>query len=186
MVRSFFARLGAVTAEMPRIEQLNFELGALRPLAGNLEREIETLRAEIETLRAEIAQKDSRTSALEAQTLEVLHSWSWRMTRPFRITPAKLRRRLRMAWATWLIRRSDLFDAKFYLESNPDVAAIGVDPVWHYVMWGAAEGRDPHPEFDTSLYLESNPDVAAAGINPLVHYLQRGATEGRKTSPGTR
>ena len=68
-----------------------------------------------------------------------------------------------------------LFSSSFYLESNPDVAAAGVNPLAHYLERGAREGRDPHPLFDSSFYLQSNPDVAAAGVNPLVHYLRAGA-----------
>ena len=76
-----------------------------------------------------------------------------------------------------------LFDASFYLEQNPDVAASGIDPFQHYLEHGAAEGRDPNPLFDTSFYLERNPDVAASGMNPLQHYLEHGAAEGRAPHP---
>ncbi len=72
-----------------------------------------------------------------------------------------------------------LFDEGFYLQNNPDVAAAGVNPLFHYVEFGAAEGRDPDLLFDTSFYLGQNPDVAAAGVNPLEHYINFGADEGR-------
>jgi glycosyltransferase involved in cell wall biosynthesis/GT2 family glycosyltransferase len=77
------------------------------------------------------------------------------------------------------IRSSGLFDAKFYLATNPDVAAAEIDPVVHYLNFGWREGRDPSKHFGSSSYLASNPDVAAAGINPLVHYLQYGLREKR-------
>ena len=35
------------------------------------------------------------------------------------------------------------FDAAWYLKTNPDVAATGVNPLLHYVMWGREEGREP-------------------------------------------
>jgi glycosyltransferase involved in cell wall biosynthesis len=76
-----------------------------------------------------------------------------------------------------------LFDTRFYLERNPDVAASGGNPLAHYVTSGAWEGRDPHPLFDTSFYLEQNPDVAAAAVNPLVHYISGGGLEGRNPHP---
>ena len=82
-----------------------------------------------------------------------------------------------------LISHSGLFDPAYYVAQNPDVARGGKDPVAHYVRYGAAEGRDPHPLFDTSFYREANPDVAQAGLNPLVHYLQYGAAEGRDPHP---
>jgi len=58
---------------------------------------------------------------------------------------------------------SGMFDAAWYLERHPDVSAAGIDPIKHYLRTGAAEGRDPNPDFDTRWYLAQNPDVAAAG-----------------------
>lgn len=75
-----------------------------------------------------------------------------------------------------------LFDASFYLETNRDVAATGVEPLLHFVEHGAFEGRSPHPLFDTKYYLATNPDVAASGINPLMHFLRDGGFEGRRPS----
>ena len=69
------------------------------------------------------------------------------------------------------IRRSGLFDTGWYLERYPDVAEAGIDPVVHYVRFGAKEGRDPAPWFSTSAYLQANPDVAASGKNPFHHYI---------------
>ncbi len=59
------------------------------------------------------------------------------------------------------------FDSSFYLQSNPDVAAAGVNPLVHYLEAGGVHGLAPHPRFDAAFYLASNPEVAAAGINPL-------------------
>ena len=50
-----------------------------------------------------------------------------------------------------------LFDAEFYLRANPDVAAARMDPFKHYVKYGAAEQRQPHPLFDPAHYLASCP-----------------------------
>ena len=78
---------------------------------------------------------------------------------------------------------SGLFDHDWYLERNPDVRAAGVDPLQHYLLHGAGEGRDPNPLFDGDWYVEQNPEVRAAGVNPLVHYLKHGAAEGRAPGP---
>lgn len=75
---------------------------------------------------------------------------------------------------------SDLFDAEFYLGLYPDVRGSRIDPLEHYVRYGAAEGRDPGPRFSTKGYLEANPDVAASGANPLRHYLGFERKEGRR------
>src|SRR5260370_15447375 len=94
-----------------------------------------------------------------------------------------VRRRLRLPREWWIVRKSCLFDTSYYLEQNPDVAKAGVNPLYHYLRRGAAEGRDPHPLFDTSYYLEQYPDVAEERLNPLVHYVGPGIAEGRDPNP---
>ena len=160
------------------LNQRDVAIAELRESAARRDREIDGLR---EMLRAETARKDAQIRTLEAQNLQMLRSWSWRLTWVFRTTPAKLLEWLRLMRGARVVRRSHLFDRMFYLRSNPDVADIGIDPVWHYLRWGAFERRDPHPDFDTAFYWDSNPDVARIGMNPLVHYLLHGAAEGRRT-----
>ena len=48
-----------------------------------------------------------------------------------------------------------LFDTGFYLATNPDVDMAGVDPLLHYLLRGAAEGRDPSATFDSLHYIRS-------------------------------
>ncbi len=78
-----------------------------------------------------------------------------------------------------LLRQSALFDSAYYLAQNPDVAAAGMDPVQHYLLYGAAEGRAPSARFSATAYQALYPDVALSGLNPLVHYLRYGAPAGR-------
>lgn len=84
---------------------------------------------------------------------------------------------------TWLIKRkilkSNLFDNGYYLENNPDVAASGLEPLEHYLIYGGNEGRNPGPVFNSNFYLNENPDVKCLGINPLLHYIKYGKKEGR-------
>tara|TARA_B100001057_G_C22852555_1_gene951495 strand:+ start:2 stop:2428 length:2427 start_codon:yes stop_codon:yes gene_type:complete len=75
-----------------------------------------------------------------------------------------------------------LFDPKWYLDKNPDVAKAGVEPLCHYIKHGWKEGRNPSKNFHTSWYLAVNDDVAKAGIEPLAHYFKYGRKEGRKPS----
>lgn len=77
------------------------------------------------------------------------------------------------------IRNSIFFDAEFYLETNHDVKAGGVDPILHYLQHGGFENRNPGPFFSTAEYLSANPDVAAYNINALAHYELFGRREGR-------
>ncbi len=78
------------------------------------------------------------------------------------------------------------FDTRLYLIHNPDVAAGGVDPLEHYLRYGAKEGRAAYEAigeavngFDAQYYLLHNPDVAAAGANALQHFNTFGWHEGR-------
>ena len=77
------------------------------------------------------------------------------------------------------IAQSGLFDREWYLRKYPYIASAGMDPIEHYLRHGAAEGRDPSPDFSTWGYLETYPDVAAHRVNPFLHYVTVGRSEGR-------
>lgn len=79
--------------------------------------------------------------------------------------------------------RASLFDERWYLQANPDVAASKVPPLEHYLKFGYREKRAPNALFDPEWYLRSNPDVAAAGLEPVAHYLMHGHREGRSPHP---
>lgn len=95
-----------------------------------------------------------------------------------RLVPAFARR-----WQAGVLRKSGLLDGDWYLATHADVRVAHADPVLHYLLFGAAEGRDPGPRFSTAHYLRLYPDVKAAGINPLVHYLTTGWDEKRSIHP---
>lgn len=78
-----------------------------------------------------------------------------------------------------VVQKSGLFDVKYYLFTYPDIREKDIDPVKHYIKFGAKEGRNPSKDFDTKYYLENNPDVKESGINPLAHYLLYGQYEAR-------
>jgi glycosyltransferase involved in cell wall biosynthesis len=63
------------------------------------------------------------------------------------------------------------FDEDFYRRMYPDVTRSGIPPLWHYVLAGYREGRNPSRRFDTRRYLAQNPEVARSGVNPLLHYV---------------
>lgn len=83
----------------------------------------------------------------------------------------------------------DTFVERYYLDSNPDVAASGMNPREHYDKYGKEEGRKPNcgvPEdWSEGGYLMNNPDVdrnVSSGNgykNGLEHYLYNGYREGR-------
>src|SRR5262249_33671792 len=103
---------------------------------------------------------------------------SWRLLAP----PARLARR-----AVRVFRgRTDfgaLFDARWYLDTNPDVREAQLDPLEHFIYHGGFEGRSPHPLFDTRWYVDTYPDVRDAHINPLAHFVKFGWREGRSPHP---
>lgn len=72
-----------------------------------------------------------------------------------------------------LVRASGLFDATWYLQTYPDVAMSGLEPLEHYLRFGALLGRNPGPAFDAARYLKSHPELLRSGDNPLVHHLSR-------------
>ncbi|HEX3497358.1 MAG TPA: hypothetical protein VHT02_09360, partial [Methylocella sp.] len=81
------------------------------------------------------------------------------------------------------IAMSGLFDTRWYLEQNADVAQSSASPLLHFLLHGGQEGRDPSRLFSAKAYLASYPDVARARINPLVHFLFHGLSEGRDVRP---
>lgn len=106
---------------------------------------------------------------------------SWKVTKPVRILTQIVKKNTDSISAQIrLISESGLFDRTWYLAQYPDVALKKIDPIKHYMRHGAAEGRDPAPDFDTKWYLSTYRDVAEAGVNPLVHYIKIGKQEGRQ------
>jgi hypothetical protein len=67
------------------------------------------------------------------------------------------------------IRTSPLFDGAWYLQQYPDVVRSRMSPALHFLRHGAAERKDPGPNFDVRAYLRENPDLPR-GTNPLLHY----------------
>lgn len=78
-----------------------------------------------------------------------------------------------------IIRASSLFDASFYLDTNPDVRKAGMDPLNHYCKFGIKEDRMPNPNFDPVWYREYYQDVKIDGIYPFIHYILHGQKENR-------
>jgi hypothetical protein len=85
-----------------------------------------------------------------------------------------------------------LFDSKFYLDNNPDVAvavARGTvsSPFDHYRKIGKFENRDPNALFDSSYYLDTNTDVAVSaklnGFSAADHFITFGQFEQRNPNP---
>ncbi|WP_169745653.1 rhamnan synthesis F family protein [Sulfurovum lithotrophicum] len=86
-----------------------------------------------------------------------------------------------LAMNRMLIEKSGLFDTSFYLSRYEDIKNGSMEPLEHYLMFGAKELRDPSETFSTGYYLSQYPEVLHSGINPLVHYILAGKQQNRKT-----
>ncbi len=78
-----------------------------------------------------------------------------------------------------LLRESDLFDVEWYREKYLSPIGNPMDPIEHYLVFGANLGYNPSERFNTKAYRAINHDLRSAAINPLLHYLQHGRFEGR-------
>ncbi len=77
-----------------------------------------------------------------------------------------------------------LFNTSYYLEQRPDVRKAGINPLEHFIKFGANEGTEnPHPLFDISYYLSENSDLKGSGMNPLQHFIEFGIWERRDPHP---
>jgi ADP-heptose:LPS heptosyltransferase/GT2 family glycosyltransferase len=82
-----------------------------------------------------------------------------------------------------LLAKSGLFDAEYYLSANPDIAALNVDPLLHYLETGCHEGRNPNRDFDTAYYLRQCQSLGETPTNALTHFLTVGASRGLNPLP---
>lgn len=73
-------------------------------------------------------------------------------------------------WIGPLLRRnpSPRFDGAAYLDINNDVAAIGANPLLHYVRWGKAEGRPVTLVVDVAMPVA--PSIRKGTDKPVVVY----------------
>ncbi|WP_217521773.1 hypothetical protein [Vibrio metschnikovii] len=134
--------------------------------------------------KLELAQALASKTLLEKELTAHHASTLWKMTVPvrkFRQTPQR-KRAAQLAQQKLLIEFSEYFDKDWYLAQYPDVIEDGLDPIEHYLRFGAQEGRNPSAEFNTLWYLKTYSDVAESGLNPLVHFIQYGEREERQTS----
>jgi len=148
------------------------------------ERYINEIRNHIDVLKLQVeAEKTSREILLKSR--------SWKLMTHIRrifVHVRKLTIKIKTIACSFsrqhrLIKKSGLFDATYYLEKNQDVNKSNINPLAHYILFGANEGREPNPLFNSQYYLDENPDVAESGINPLAHYLKVGFKEGRDPNP---
>lgn len=54
------------------------------------------------------------------------------------------------------VRRSKHFDADWYLETYPNIKAMGMAAAEHFANYGASMLRDPSPEFSTAFFVDTH------------------------------
>lgn len=80
-----------------------------------------------------------------------------------------------------MIQQAGFRDDGYYLEQRPDVAALNLDPLEHYLRHGCEEGHRPYLLFDPDFYA-----AQCAGLGeevPLVHYIRVGASTNLNPHP---
>ena len=173
----------AMLAEATRILQREFRpLGNSRSwrLAGPARNLMRSLRGQGKEAQSIVHPQGEAPET----TSTIRQSLSWDLTAPLRLAKLALAKFLRSTRdGAGEYDLSPLFDSGWYLSKYPEVAASGVNPLAHYIAYGAAEGRDPGPLFDTDWYLSKYSDVAVSRVNPLAHYVVHGASEGRDPGP---
>ncbi|MDR2338173.1 MAG: glycosyltransferase [Deltaproteobacteria bacterium] len=76
-----------------------------------------------------------------------------------------------------LLSKSKYFNKKWYKETYPEIAKLGLDPVQHYLSLGWRKGYNPSLNFDQSQYVQYYNELDK--ICPLLHFEQNKAIENR-------
>ena len=76
-----------------------------------------------------------------------------------------------------------LFDPKYYQMRYRAEGVTQMNPLTHYLRYGAEEKKDPSPLFCTSFYKQLVPIACQRWQNPLSAYLQEGSILGHLASP---
>ena len=173
----------ALTSTQATIVELTEARQAAEDENALIIQQLHQLQQELESLlieRKRLQQADSQYLQINQELEKLKSSATWKVTAPLRAiakpfkNPTPEQKNLKnLKNQIKLIKSSALFDRNWYLKSYPDVAAIGVDPIKHYLKFGASEGRDPSARFSTNGYFVLNPEVKESSVNPLIHHIMR-------------
>lgn len=204
-VREMFARLGSGAGLQAELSDLRRRLHAAldSDQVAKLESALTAAKDALAAARVDHVKTLKRLRKVE-------ESFWWRITKPLRrlvknhrwafynmrqwalcaywiatLRFARMKKQMRPYRHARLVLKSGLMHEAWYLRQYPDVAAVGIPPALHYVLYGGFEGRDPSPMFSSQAYLDAYPDVRSMKTNPLVHYMQKGRYENRAITPST-
>jgi|GEM_PF-1128987 len=83
------------------------------------------------------------------------------------------------------IRDSGMFDSSYYAKSSSEYPIPGMDPLYHFVLYGDLFEFWPSAEFDNTYYQLRRRDVAREQICTLAHYLHMGKRENTPAMPNS-
>lgn len=176
-----------------QIEQAHLRAGQVQQ---NYEQDLVQCEVRIAQLGRDKENIVLQLSNIERKLLAMIESKSWKITRPLRIAEHMIRnttkmlrcfrqltcaspiRTLRNIHTFYVLNKSGLFDAEYYLDQNADIYLSHIDPLVHFILHGATERRDPNPYFNVSYYCACNAGLLSDCINPLLHYLRYGWIKG--------
>lgn len=75
------------------------------------------------------------------------------------------------------------FDAGYYASRTPEAAALGMEPLIHFLRYGIQHNQCPSASFSPGLYWDEHRDVLLGRHNAFVHYLTHGRNEKRVCFP---
>ncbi|MDH2326892.1 rhamnan synthesis F family protein [Cereibacter sp. SYSU M97828] len=88
-----------------------------------------------------------------------------------------LNRVLSSAKQVAVVARSPLFDASYYVAAAGSKFVPGMDPAYHFYVYGDLIAVDPSADFNVMFYLAMRPDVLRKNICSLQHYEHHGKKE---------
>jgi hypothetical protein len=141
------------------------------------------IQSERDQLQGQLAEANARNSLLLKEAVSSAQR-AYHSDRPIRAVARKAKTLVTGAPPELAVLRSTrLVDSKWYLTHYPDVKAAELDAAFHYLIFGAAELRNPNRLFDTEWYLTQYPDVRKSGMNPIIHYARHGIALGYRPHP---
>jgi chromosome segregation ATPase len=139
--QSMLSALHHLKGQLEEAEQTRKELSSLKDTAREEVAKSTDRTQEIATLTAILRQSEDKMAVSETALNAVLRGLLQLLNKqPSRLLPRSLQIRQRAR----VLRESGLFDPDWYLAENEDVAKAGIDPLLHYVEFGANENRAPN------------------------------------------
>lgn len=76
-----------------------------------------------------------------------------------------------------------LFNTKYYLKNNGDVANRNINPLMHFVFSGISENRITSPDFDNNFYVSTYGSQIPVGISAIQYYVRHGYAQFHQPLP---